>query len=104
MLIVRSLVRHSSAANNGTRAVEQQGEFTPKKEQYCGAPFKDELLFDVELLSNLFDELKHTKAAGLDSSSAEHLLYCYPIILSILTKLFKLMLRCSYLPVDLGLS
>jgi len=62
-------------------------------------------LFDVELLSNvIIDKLKRVKAAGLDSLSAEHLIHCHPILSCILAKLFNLMLRCSYLPVDFGLS
>jgi len=52
----------------------------------------------------LIDKLKRGTAAGLDSLSAEHLIHCHPIISCILAKLFKLMLRCSYLPVDFGLS
>ena len=44
---------NSSAANNGNRAVELKEEFTCNREQYCGAPLKDELLFDVGLISNV---------------------------------------------------
>jgi len=74
------------------------------RERYCGAPFTDEFLFDVELLSNVIDELKRGKAAGRDSLSAEYVIHCHPILSRILAKLFNLMLRCSYLPVDFGLS
>jgi len=58
----------------------------------------------VELLSYVIDKLKRGKAADLDSLSAEHLIHCHPILSCILAKLFNLMLRCSYLPVDFGLS
>jgi len=58
----------------------------------------------MKLLSNVIDKLKRGKAAGLDSVSAEHLIHCDPILSCILAKLFNLMLRCSYLPVDFGLS
>jgi len=57
----------------------------------------------VELLSNVIDKLKRGKAAGLNSLSAEHL-HCHPILSCILAKLFNLMLRFSYLPVNFGLS
>jgi len=58
----------------------------------------------VELLGNVIDKLKRGKAAGLDSFLAEHLIYCHPILLCNLAKLFNSMLRCSYLPVEFGLS
>ena len=93
-----------SAASNDTRAVELQEKFTRKREQYCGAPFEDELLVDVELISNVIEKLERGKTAGLDSLSAKHLLYGHQIVSNILTKLFNLMLRCSYLPVYFGLS
>jgi len=38
----------SSSTNNVTRASELYDEFTCMREQYCGAPFKDEFLFDVK--------------------------------------------------------
>ena len=41
---------------------------------------------------------------GLDNLSAVHLKHCHPIISCILVKLFNLMLRCGYLPIDFGLS
>jgi len=74
------------------------------REQYCGAPIKDEFFFDVELLSNVFDKLKRGKAAGLDNLSAEHSIHCHPILSYILAKLFNLMLRCSYLTIDFSFS
>jgi len=57
----------SSSANNVTRASELYDEYTRMREQYCGAPYKDEFVFDVELLSKVIDKLKR----GLDSLSAE---------------------------------
>jgi len=74
------------------------------REQYCGAPFEDGFLFDVVLLSNVIDKLRCGKVAGLDCSSAEHSIHYHPILSCILAKLFNIMLRCSYLPVDFGLT
>jgi len=70
----------SSSANNVTRASELYDEFTRIRGHHCGAPFKGEFLFDVELLSNVIDTLKRGKAAGLDNLSAEHLIHCHPIL------------------------
>jgi len=76
---------------------ELYDEFTRMREHYCGTPFKDEFVFDVELLINVIDKFKRDKAAGLDSLSAEHLINCHPIFSCILAKLFNLILRCSYI-------
>jgi len=56
----------------------------------------------VKILSNVIDKLRRGRAAGPDSSSAEHLIHYHPILSCIIAKLFSLMLRCSYLPVDFG--
>ena len=94
----------SSSPNNASRAAELHGEFTRMRQDYCGSPFKEEYLFDVELISNIIYDLKRGKAAGLDSLTAEHLSNCHPILSCILAKLFNLMLRCGYLPPEFGHS
>jgi Reverse transcriptase (RNA-dependent DNA polymerase) len=92
------------SANSSNRAAELLVEFNKKRESYCGLPFKEEYLFDVELVSNVILNLKRGKAAGLDSLTAEHLVNCHPILPCILTKLFNLMIRCGYMPAEFGLS
>jgi len=52
--------------------------------------------FDVELISRIIDQLQRGKAAGLDNITAEHLQYSHPVLSSVLTKLFNLMLDCAY--------
>jgi len=44
------------------------------------------------------------KAAGLDGLSAEHLMFCHPLLPSILAKLFNFCMRSGHVPVQFGLS
>ena len=57
----------SSSPNNASHTAELHDEFTRMRKDYCGSPFKEEYLFDVELISNIIYDLKGGKAAGLDS-------------------------------------
>ena len=74
------------------------------RQNYCGSPLTEEDLFDVELVSNVLQELKRGKAAGLDSLTAEHLIHSHPSLPCVLTKLFNLMLLCSHVPSEFGHS
>jgi len=46
-------------------------------------------VFDVQLLSELIAKMKRCKAAGLDELSVEHLIYCHPVVVILLCKLFN---------------
>ena len=50
----------------------------------------------TELVSHVITNLKRGKAAGIDGLSAEHLLFCHPALSVVLAKLFRLMMRRSY--------
>lgn len=58
--------------------------------------------FGVEMLDKIITDLNLGKAAGIDSLTSEHLKYCHPIVYSILSRMFKLMLRCEYVPDAFG--
>jgi len=75
-----------------------------KRSNYSGVPFDDDALFDVELVDKSIRSCNRGKAAGLDSLTAEHLQYCHPVLCSILTKLFNLMIKVGYVPDGFGLS
>jgi len=67
------------------------------REQYTGSPIVPWNLFDVELISNLINEMDSGKAAGLDDLTSEHLTFSHPIVVCrpILTKLFTYY-KCAY--------
>jgi len=56
------------------------------------------LTWNSLLVSHVIDSLKRDKAAGIDSLSAEHLLFCHPALSVVLAKLFQLMMLCCYVP------
>ena len=65
----------------------------------------DQLLgeqFEVDVLSNVILNLKKEKASGIDNLTAEHLQLCYPRIIIIISKLFKMMGLLGYVPDAFG--
>ena len=69
---------------------------------YCGLPFDEDLEFDVELVDKAIRSLCLGKAPGLDSLTAEHLQYSHPVLVTLLTKLFNLMVSSGYVPEKFG--
>jgi len=74
-----------------------KSEFERSLKDYCGMPINDDTI-DTELVSHVIDSLKRGKAAGIDSLSAEHLLFCHPALSVVFAKLFQLMVLCCYVP------
>ena len=67
---------------------------------YYGLPCSIyDLNFDIDVISHVILDLKRGKAADIYSLTAEHLLYSHPILSLILTKLFRLIVLCRYIPV-----
>ena len=74
------------------------------RENYCGLPFDEELLFNVELIDKSVKSLGLGKAAGLDGLTAEHLQSSHPVLFTLLNKLFNLMIKHGYVPDSFGAS
>jgi len=94
----------SYTCNDDARAADLKAEFLQQRINYCGTALTDASLFDCELVGNVIAELKRGKAAGLDNLSAEHLINSHPIVISLLTRLFNLMLLCGHVPSSFGRS
>ena len=62
------------------------------------------IFFSVELIDNLVSKMSKGKAPGLDELSTEHLKFCHPVIIVILSKLFNVFLSQGYIPAGFGLS
>jgi hypothetical protein len=106
-LIAEKFAQHFAKAYtsiDAARADELKAEYVAMRGDYCGTPLMDDHLFDVELVGNIISDLKRGKAAGLDTLTAEHLQCCHPILPTILTKLFNLMLLCGHVPENFGRS
>jgi len=65
---------------------------------YCGLPPVDVLKFDTEMVSTVIDSLKCSRASDVVGLTAEHLLYCHPVLSVILSKLFQLVLTSCHIP------
>ena len=71
---------------------------------YIGAPLDNAHSSDAESVEQVVVNMHRGKAAGLDGLSAEHLMFCHPLLPSILAKLFNFCMRSGHVPVQFGLS
>jgi len=78
------------------RANVLKKSYFESRSAYCGLPITDAHKFDTELVSHVIMSLKQGKALDVDGLSAEHLQFCHPILSVILSKLFNLMMSCSF--------
>lgn len=78
--------------------------YVDERAHYYGTPFDDKLMFDVELVDSIIRNLDRGKAAGHDGLTAEHLQNCHPALISLLTTLYNLMIKYSYVPQVFGSS
>ena len=60
------------------------------------------ITFNIGLVEKIVSQLKRGKAAGEDNISCEHLQFSHPIVLSLITRLFNLMLKFGYVPDAFG--
>jgi len=58
----------------------------------------------VTCLTRNYAIMHRGKAAVFDGLSAEHLMYCHPLLPCILAKLFNLFLRHGHVPTQFGIS
>ena len=68
------------------------------RSKYVGLPYSDDQAFDVELVDKIITELKKNKAAGLDNLTDEHLQFSHPVVVSVMCKLFNIMMSYGYVP------
>ena len=85
-------------------SINLQNIYENMRPNYCGLPYDDELLFDVELVDKSVRSLERGKAAGLDTLTAEHLQNCHPALCTLLNKLFNLIIKTGYVPNSFGCS
>ena len=67
---------------------------------YCGTPLTDLYCFDAEVVEKSIGILKRGKAADLDKLTAEHLQNCHPILSTVLSKLFNLIVKTAQVPIS----
>src|SRR5271155_3097166 len=89
--------------NSDARNLELEAEFTARKLKLHDVSFPSFML-SVEQVDIAIRKLKLGKAIGADRISAEHIVYAHPIIVTILTKLFNLLLLFEYVPNGFGIG
>ena len=57
---------------------------------------------NVEVIDAVISRLKKGKAAGIDRLTAEHIQFCHPLVVTILSMLFNLMIHFQYIPDNFG--
>jgi len=101
-VVVNKFADHFSQSytyNDEDRFKSLKDEYNCLRMNYYGVPCSIyDLNFDVDLISHVILDLKRGKAADIYSLTAEHLLYSHPILSLILTKLFRLIVLCRYIP------
>ena len=56
----------------------------------------------VEQVDDLISKMKRGKACGFDKLSVEHLLFSHPVSVSVVAKMFNIMLNLRYVPDNFG--
>ena len=87
------------SCNDPQKANSIKQEYDTICATYSGLPLNENHNIDTELVSNVVSDLTHGKAVVINVLSTEHLYYYHPALWDILSRLFQLMLMCSYVPV-----
>ena len=95
---------NNCCANSKAKSDSMKSIFFHKLKSYSNRP--DKTISDVSInnISEIVDSLNKGKAAGIDTLTAEHLQYSHPIVLSILSKLFNLMIAYHHVPNEFGVG
>ena len=83
------------SCNNVDRACHLKQEYQSTRENYVGFPLQN---LDITVVSNVLLKLHRGEAPGIDGLMAEHLMYCRPILSTILSKLFTMILQTAHIP------
>ena len=100
-VIVQKFVEHFSSA---CTPLSQEGSsnlrnvYTNLRPSYTGKPLSSDNSFDAELLENSIAILKRGKAVDTDYLSAEHFYFCHPLLPTVISKLFNIMILAGHVP------
>jgi len=92
----------SNLTDEGSKKLREN--YDSRRPAYCGAPNFDNYNIDAELVDIVVHHLKRGKAAGLDGITVEHVLHCHPVIYTLLSKLFNLLIKYGFVPNEFGRS
>jgi len=101
-VIINKFVDHfwqSHSCNNKSRTEALFDQFNRSRSAYVGDLLSVTHAVDTELVSKVVFDLHQGKAPDIVGLTGEHLQYCHPSILVLLTKLFQLIIRSSCIPI-----
>ena len=78
--------------------------FSQRIMQYVGDVLHDAQPINICMIDEIIGKMTTGKASGTDGLSVEHLKHSHPILFSILTKLFNLMICVEYVPDAFGIG
>ena len=78
--------------------------YNDRRYNYTGDPLLDEYHIDAELVETVCCEMKRGKAAGLDDLTIEHIINSHPVLITILAKLFNLIISSGCIPYGFRIS
>ena len=94
----------SCTANSASKSTELLNEYEHLKQSVSSNCKQSDMTFSTELVDHVIRDLKLGKAAGADSITAEHLTHAHPIVVTLLTSIFNIMLHYEYVPNDFGVG
>jgi len=99
-------VHFSGACSNNSivRSDELLQEFINAKTVYKSNDNLFNYVLTVDIVDKAIAKLRLGKSPGADSLSGEHLKHAHPILISLLTKLFNIMILIEYVPDAFGIS
>lgn len=100
-VIVNKFANHFSSSyrcSSYSQADNLRIEYERLRGSYCGHPVIDNELFETEVICRIISNMKRGKAPGIDGLSVEHLSYSHPALPVVISKLFKLIFACGYVP------
>ena len=106
-IIANNLANYFSktcSVNSDKKALSFFEKFNDNMKSYVGDNWTHDFTISVQLIDEIIFHLEKGKAAGLDGLTAEHLKFSHPIVTSLLSKLFRLMLKINYVPAGFGLG
>jgi len=96
--------RETCTSFNDNSNLRLMSAYNIRREKYVGDPFVDMYKFDVQLVERVVFTMKRGKAAGLDELTGEHIVNSHPILISILTRLFNIIMSTAHVPYGFRLS
>jgi len=94
------IFKAACAPNSAERHASLKDQFDRDFKVYNNT--SPDLTVNVELVDRCVSKLKGGKASGHDGLTPEHLWHAHPIIISLLTYLFKIVVRFGVVPTDFG--